>query len=305
MEMKNSMEEHKNYEVLSLFSGGGFLDLGFINQGFQIAEAVEINPYFIEAYNFGLKSYFSKSDNVYIKNGVVKHIPILFPVDASSKKQQIRLKKEHEGVTGIIGGPPCQDYSVGGKNGGIEGERGRLIYSYLDIVKKIKPGFLFFENVEGLYKTKKHRKSFDGFVKEIENVGYYVWHDLLNVLEYGYPQDRPRIALVAFQKKVINKIKRAGYKVDFDNTTLKYNQEDNFAFRWPKPVYKHPKNLGWPKKWKFGNDFKEYPVNGHYNLCVESAIGDLTDEYPTTEQTRVTGRVDSNINIATCFVHVR
>ncbi len=276
----NDIIGYKKYNVLSLFSGGGFLDIGFINQGFQISEAVEINPYFIDAYNFGLKTYFNKSDNIYIQNGAVSHIPIQNPVDASCKNHQKRLKKEHKGITGIIGGPPCQDYSVGGKNGGIDGERGRLIYSYLDIVKKIKPEFLFFENVEGLYKTKVHRKSFNGFVKEIENAGYYVWHDLLNVLEYGYPQDRPRIALVAFQKKIIKKLVKSGFKLEFDNFKLKFEHQENMVFKWPKPVYIKPKSLEWPKKWKFGNDIESYPSNGQYQLCVESVFKDLTNEHP-------------------------
>lgn len=278
---KNDTRDNTHYDVLSLFSGGGFLDIGFINKGFQISEALEINSYFIEAYNYALGSYFNLSNNPYIKNGIVKHNPIKHPVDASCHIEHERLKKQYKGITGIIGGPPCQDYSVGGKNGGIEGERGRLIYSYLEIVKKLKPGFLFFENVEGLYKTKKHRKSFDEFVKDIQNSGYYVWHDLLNVLEYGYPQDRPRIALVAFQKRIINSIKRAGFKVEFDNTKLKSNnKEECFAFRWPMPTFNQPKELSWPKKWPFGNTINEYPLNGHSNLCVQSVIGDLDDDYP-------------------------
>ncbi|WP_075351365.1 DNA cytosine methyltransferase [Algoriphagus marinus] len=280
----NSILEAINYNVLSLFSGGGFLDIGFINQGFQITEAVEINQYFIEAYNFGLKSYFEKSENQYIKNGTVKHIPTLQPVDASCKKQQRRLKIEHSNITGIIGGPPCQDYSVGGKNGGIEGERGRLIYSYLDIVKKIKPKFLFFENVEGLYKTKRHRIAFDAFVKEIENSGYYVWHDLLNVLEYGYPQDRPRIALVAFQKRIINKVKKAGFQLEFDNLKLKYSHVENQVFHWPSPLFKNPKKFKWPENWEFGNSKGEFELNGHSSLCVQSVIGDLTDEHPNQKE---------------------
>lgn len=282
--MENNTTAHINYDVLSLFAGGGFLDIGFINQGFQISEAVEINHYFIEAYNFGLKAYFDKSDNEYIRNGVVKHIPIQHSVDASCKKQQERLKKEKVGIAGIIGGPPCQDYSVGGKNGGIDGDRGRLIYSYLSIVKKIKPYFLFFENVEGLYKTKKHRKAFNEFVEKIKNAGYYVWHDILNVLEYGFPQDRPRIVLVAFQKKIIKQIKKAGYEVDFNNTRLKFNHSDNLSFRWPEPQYEKPKSLEWPSKWKFGNNKINFPMNGYFNLCVESIIGDLTNEHPNQKE---------------------
>jgi len=280
MEESKKHPDNLTFQILSLFSGGGFLDIGFINQGFQISEAAEINPYFIGAYNAGMKSYFSKSENTYIKSGFVSHFPIQNPVDASCEQQQIRMQKEHAGITGIIGGPPCQDYSVGGKNGGIEGERGRLIYSYLEIVRRVKPKFMFFENVEGLYKTKRHRRSFNEFVAELESVGYYVWHDLLNVLEYGYPQDRPRIALVAFQKNICEELEKAGYALEFDNAILKFNHSEKLVFKWPKPIFENPKKMNWPSKWEFGNSIDGFALNEHSRLFVNSVIGDLTDEVP-------------------------
>lgn len=272
--------KNKIFDILSLFSGGGFLDIGFINNGFQVSEAVEIQPFFVQAYNEGLHNYFQKSDNYYIKKELVKHNKVLKTTDASCNKEQQRLFKSHKNIAGIIGGPPCQDYSVGGKNGGIEGERGRLIYSYFSIVKKLKPDFLFFENVEGLYRTKKHRVSFDAFVEDIKKEGYYVWHDLLNVLDYGYPQDRPRIALVAFKKNICNTLKKAGYVLEFDNIILKYQNSEKLVFKWPTPLIRNPKTLNWPKKWKFGNNVKQYELNENYNLFVDSVFNDLTDDFP-------------------------
>ncbi|MDV3931285.1 DNA cytosine methyltransferase [Elizabethkingia anophelis] len=270
----------RTFDILSLFSGGGFLDIGFINNGFQVVEAVEIQPFFIQAYNEGIQSYFEKSDNYYIRRNLIFHNEILKTTDASCLKEQRRLYKNHKQITGIIGGPPCQDYSIGGKNGGIEGERGRLIYSYFSIIKKLKPDFLFFENVEGLYRTRKHRISFDAFVEDIEKAGYYVWHDLLNVLEYGYPQDRPRIALVAFKKKICRKLIKAGYTLEFDNTILKYQHTEDLLFKWPEPTIRNPKALNWPKKWEFGNEIKTYELNENHQLFVDTVLGDLTDCYP-------------------------
>ncbi len=271
---------NKTFNILSLFSGGGFLDIGFINNGFQVMEAVEIQPFFIKAYNEGLRSYFQNSNNSYVRKNLVTHNDITKPTDASCPIEQARLQKSYKQVSGIIGGPPCQDYSAGGKNGGIEGERGRLIHSYFTIISKIKPDFLFFENVEGLYKTKKHRVSFDAFVKSIEQEGYFVWHDLLNVLEYGHPQDRPRIALVAFKKVIISTLEKAGYVLEFDNRILKFNHSDKLIFKWPKPLFENPKGLNWPKKWKFGNDVKEFTQNTNKRLFIDSVIGDLTDNHP-------------------------
>ncbi|WP_222537848.1 DNA cytosine methyltransferase [Pedobacter polysacchareus] len=272
--------KNKTFDILSLFSGGGFLDIGFVNNGFQVLEAIEIQPYFIQAYNAGLGNYFKHTNNYYIKNNLVKHNEITKSTDASCSKEQQRLQQNYKQISGIIGGPPCQDYSVGGKNGGIEGERGRLINSYFTIIKKLRPDFLFFENVGGLYKTKKHRVSFDAFVRSIEDEGYYVWHDLLNVLEYGYPQDRPRIALVAFKKAIGDRLQKAGYSLEFDNNILKFKHTEKLAFRWPKPLYENPKKLNWPIKWKFGNEMKDYPLNENSRLFVESVLSDLTEEDP-------------------------
>lgn len=275
---------NKIFNILSLFSGGGFLDIGFINQGFQVKEAVEINEYFIQAYNHGMASYFSKSSNPYIRKRLVSHQDVHAPVDASSAEAQDRLKRIHRGIAGIVGGPPCQDYSIGGSNGGIEGERGKLIYTYLKIVKDIRPQFLFFENVEGLYKTKRHREAFDAFVADIEGTGYVVWHDLINVLEYGYPQDRPRIALVAFQTQIVDALLNAGYKLEKDNRQLKRDKQSKFVFKWPSPKYEDPKKLDWPKKTVYGSKIEKHPAIQYKELCAEHAFHGLTPEVPNQNE---------------------
>lgn len=72
----------------------------------------------------------------------------------------LQLKNEGR-LTGFIGGPPCPDFSVAGKNKGRDGENGRLSQSYIDIILEMKPDFFLFENVKGLYRTSKHREFFD------------------------------------------------------------------------------------------------------------------------------------------------
>lgn len=271
--------KNKIFDIISLFSGGGFLDIGFLNKGFQVVDAVEIEPYFIEAYNFGLDQYFKKSDNYFVRNGLVKPHIIAKPTDASDLTEQTRLRKTHRKITGLIGGPPCQDYAVGGKNGGIEGERGRLIYSYLDIVQKVQPSFLFFENVEGLYKTKRHRASFDIFVNDIESLGYTVWHDLLNVLDYGFPQDRRRIALVAFKNNIVKSLTKNGYCLEKDNNELRSGNE-NLVFKWPVKKYADAKGMEWPGRWDFGSKDKTFDISERSDLCVLNAFKNLSETTP-------------------------
>jgi len=284
MDQSEPFQNNIIYPILSLFTGGGFLDLGFINLGFEVAQAVEIEPNFIKSYNFALHNYFCKSTNQYIVSSKINHYPIERSIDVSNDLEQKKLVMKHEGICGLIGGPPCQDYSVGGKNAGIEGDKGKLINSYLTLVKKIKPKFLFFENVEGLYKVKRHRAAFDKFVEALEDAGYTVFHDILNVINYGHPQDRPRIALVAFRRDIISKIKKAGYIIEKDNSLLKGDRNDKYAFRWPKPTHENVKKMNWPKKMPFGSEINLNKPIANYELCVASVFDDLNDSFPNQNE---------------------
>ncbi len=278
------MNNSPKYKLLSLFSGGGFLDLGFLKKGFSISSSVEINPQFIVGYNYGIKSYFENTLSV------VDKTPIPFierPIDASDIVAQELLKKKYKYIDGIIGGPPCQDYSVGGKNAGINGERGKLIWSYLKIMKDIRPKFIFFENVAGLLNNVNHKKSLFALIEEMERDGYIIWYDILNSLEYGIPQDRPRLAIVGFRKDIIDKLYKAGYKVEKDNRLLKISDDDNLAFRWPKIKYNQPKKMNWPKKWAFGYRPSEQDLNSNSDLnqlIVLSAFENLNDATPNQNE---------------------
>jgi DNA (cytosine-5)-methyltransferase 1 len=241
------MSNLKNFNLLSLFSGGGFLDLGFLNQGFSINQAVEINPFFIEAYNEGLRGYYQR---VFDQKTHGTFTEMEGPLDASQKEILHSLNQKNKGVAGIIGGPPCQDYSVGGANAGHQGSRGKLIYSYFEIVKSVKPAFIFFENVPGLFNTKEHHKAFADLVKLLEAEDYVVWYDILNALEYGVPQDRSRLTLVGFKREIVNKLEKAGYK----GKNALFANPDELVFNWPGKIYNKPKLNPWPGKWLFGSD---------------------------------------------------
>lgn len=274
--------------VLSLFSGGGLLDLGFLNQGFQIECAIEINSSFIEGYNYGLSKYFELSENFYIKKGLITHRNIEVATDASYKKNQIRLQKEYKNISGIIGGPPCQDYSVGGKNKGIDGERGRLIISYLTIVKRLNPEFIFFENVEGLYKTKSHYRGFQFLINELTQYGYSLWFDIINPINYGFPQDRPRIIVVGFKNKIVRKLIKFGYTLEKDNEILKNTSSEDYIFKWPKNKLHNPKTIRWPTKWSFGSEanleeLKNVPQEFE-SLQVINAFRGLHDGIPNQNE---------------------
>lgn len=99
----------------------------------------------------------------------------------------------------IFGGPPCQDFSVFGEGKGEEGDRGKLVYNYRDIVKTKQPKAFLFENVKGLIQ-KKHRPTFDKLLVLFEEAGYAVNWKLINAWDYGVAQKRERVFIVGIRK---------------------------------------------------------------------------------------------------------
>lgn len=274
------------FNILSLFSGGGLLDLGFLNQGFNIVEAVEIYSPFIKAYNYAIKSYLDSKPNTLIND--IKFKQIEKSKDISQKVIQEELFNNYKGITGLIGGPPCQDFSVGGKNIGATGKRGKLINSYYKVVELLKPSFIFFENVEGLYKTKTHNKAFTDLVGKFEVIGYEIWFTTINALEYGIPQDRSRLVLVGLKNEIIQKLLIHGFKLEKDTEILKNQDNNNYVFRWPQAINKDPKKEEWPGRNKFKGCISKSIIdnleNRYPNLLVKNAFTGLNNSSPNQKE---------------------
>lgn len=100
----------------------------------------------------------------------------------------------------LVGGVPCQSWSIAGKNRGIEDPRGRLWNEVIRLVEGNRPPAFLFENVKGLY-DKRHRESLNYLVDTFKSFGYNVYYKLLNAYDYGVPQNRDRIFIVGIQKK--------------------------------------------------------------------------------------------------------
>lgn len=183
--------------VFSFFSGAGFLDLGFEEEGFVVSFANEFNPEFARAYLESRKKMGVPGP----RNGM--HVDSveswLEPVKARQLRAWIAEERSEGRFVGFIGGPPCPDFSVGGKNRGREGENGRLSKSYIDLVVSQKPDWFLFENVKGLWRTKRHREFYDELKCAVQRAGFVVSNRLINAIEYGAPQDRERIIMVGFR----------------------------------------------------------------------------------------------------------
>ena len=197
---KYNESDENNPVIFSFFSGSGFLDLGFEAEGYKIALVNEISAPFLSAYQYsrtkmGLKKpkygYYNLDINDFL-NGRKEELQTLVNASKSSKQ-----------LVGFIGGPPCPDFSIAGKNKGATGENGKLSLAYVDLITDILPDFFLFENVKGLWSTARHRGFYESLKLKLHKAGYSTSERLCNALEFGVPQDRERILLFGVKKELL------------------------------------------------------------------------------------------------------
>jgi DNA (cytosine-5)-methyltransferase 1 len=187
--------------IFSFFSGAGFLDLGFEKNGFNVAFVNEIHVPFVDAYRYSRQQMgMSEPSLGYFVDDID-----LFLTDSGQAelRSMVESKKREGSLVGFIGGPPCPDFSVGGKNKGRAGENGRLSKSYVDLICQANPSFFLFENVKGLWRTKRHREFYDELKQQLADAGYILTDRLVNAIEYGAPQDRDRIILIGVKRNLL------------------------------------------------------------------------------------------------------
>ena len=100
----------------------------------------------------------------------------------------------------LVGGSPCQSFSLVGKRRGLEDTRGTLFYDFARVVKEAKPKVFIFENVKGLVNHEKG-KTFEIIKATFDEIGYKYFYKVLNAKDYGIPQHRERIFVIGFRDK--------------------------------------------------------------------------------------------------------
>ena len=161
--------------IASFFSGCGGLDLGFKQAGFKIIWANEFDNSIHDTYRYNHP-------------------------DTPLCTTDLRMIKPEDIPTcdGFIGGPPCQSWSRGGRQRGLEDERGKLFITYINLISKKKPKFFVIENVEGII-SEKHFKTFMSFIEILSNCGYQVYYDLIDCSRFKIPQDRKRVFIIGIR----------------------------------------------------------------------------------------------------------
>ena len=211
-------------KIFSFFSGSGFLDLGFELSGFAIDLVNEFSPSFINAYKYARERMnLPKPIHGYSNIDINEYLEHL----SEELRKQISESRADGSLLGFIGGPPCPDFSVAGKQKGRNGDNGKLSMSYIRLILDQEPDFFLFENVKGLWRTAKHRAYYEE-LKELLSPHYTMTERLTNSLEFGAPQDRDRILLFGVHKKIGKDISQFNWE-----KYMKYSLVSVKSLTWP------------------------------------------------------------------------
>lgn len=258
--------------IFSFFSGAGFLDLGFEKtKGFDVVYVSEFHKPFNDVYRYSRQ----KMGLPVPKYGHhIEDITSLLTDEELSRLGILVSDSKKESITGFIGGPPCPDFSVAGRNRGKEGDNGKLSGTYVELICSLKPDFFLFENVKGLYRTARHREFFELLKAKLQDNGYCITEQLVNALEFGVPQDRDRIILIGVHRQIVDKL-----GLPSDGSTLvgfpwskykRYHLSEVFNIQWPQhdPYLPDPNGRPCPdflipeltvQYWWDKNDVKHHP----------------------------------------------
>lgn len=171
----------KEYNTIDLFSGAGGFSTGFDNAGFKTILALDLWKDAIDTFNYNRD----------------KKVGINMDIHDYTNEKIDELVTTND-VDGIIGGPPCQGFSLVGTRKETD-ERNSLYLEYVRFVEKVKPKFFILENVKGLLSLKKGFFKED-IIKRFTELGYNVNYKLLKASEYGIPQNRERVFFVGLRK---------------------------------------------------------------------------------------------------------
>src|SRR5699024_4392159 len=206
--------EAKPFKYASLFSGIGGFESALNPLGGECVFASEFDK-------FAQQSYTALYGNEHLHGDITE-------IDAKDVP-------DHDV---LVGGFPCQAFSVAGKRGGFEDARGTLFFHMARIAKEKQPKVIVAENVKGLVRHDKG-KTLDTIVKTLNQIGYRVDFEVLNSKYFGVPQNRERIFIVGVREDLVENEDWSNVK---GNTIVPkgkrrisgYDDVKTFNFNWPE-----------------------------------------------------------------------
>ena len=179
-DIRSTSNLKEKIDTISLFSGCGGMDLGFSQAGFHILWANDIDKIACDTYERNIGKHIVCGDIQQIDYSTIPNADL------------------------ILGGFPCQDFSMIWKRGGITTKRGNLYRNFVEIVAQKEPLMFVAENVKGLMTANKG-KAIKQIVKDFSttgNYGYTTNTHLINFADYGTPQLRKRVLIVGIRKDI-------------------------------------------------------------------------------------------------------
>ena len=169
------------YKVIDCFCGAGGLSLGFEQAGFKVEYAFDIDE---------------PSINTYKKNPEHHHGPAFVRDIYKVSKESIEQDLGHElgEIDVVIGGPPCQGFSVQRRGDNVD-PRNQLVLEYVRLLKDIRPKFFIMENVGGILSV-RGQPYVKALFEDMGAAGYSIQQKKLTASDYGVPQDRKRVIIV-------------------------------------------------------------------------------------------------------------
>lgn len=181
--------------AVSLFSGAGGMDIGVLKADFNVLACIEMDRHCCASLHENAKR---QGRQTKIFEGDIRSIsPSALLDDLSLKKGQLDL---------LFGGPPCQAFSQIGKQKALMDERGLLLFQMVRFAREMMPQAIMIEQVKGLLTARdlKGRKGgvFRDFLSSLEGLGYAVVWKVILAADYGVPQMRQRIFMVAVRERM-------------------------------------------------------------------------------------------------------
>lgn len=170
--------EHAKKEAISLFSGAGGMDVGFKKAGFNIRWANDFDKDSCSTYRLNIGDH--------IVNGDINEL--------------LPLLVRYQDIDCLFGGPPCQGFSVAGRMDPKD-VRSKLVMSYMDAVRIVRPKVFVMENVKALGVLDKFRNVREEIYRLASKMGYKTELLILNSRDFGVPQSRERMFIIGFKEK--------------------------------------------------------------------------------------------------------
>ena len=288
-------------KIVSFFSGAGGMDLGFELAGHDIIWANDFDQDAVNTYNKNIGKYSGHE-------AICKDIVKLLDTD----KEHINEILPDCDI--IIGGFPCQGFSIANLNRSMKDERNFLYLQLLKAISVKQPRYFLLENVKGLENMEKG-KILQMILKDLENagtkkskifegngLGYKVAYNVLNAYNFGVPENRERVIILGIRNDIVNQSNVTQYIKDEVKTSKKYktlyipitHSENSEKIEEIKPFQKlNNAYMSWKNKEKV-----DLSVSTIYKLRnMRDAIGDLPLEYDSEESKKYLNHTGSKCKV--------